>query len=435
MEKIILYLLLITSLFGSVDFLNLDIGLFFLDPFRICIAILGFLLINNLIRNFKMLEIREYFKKLGSHKYSYIFMAFWLIYAVLSVVWTNDYRGWINAVYYISLGLISAIAFYHYFSNNFEMLTAIRVIVIMVMFHNVVGWYEIFTGKYLFLPPDRVEIFAIDGAPVSSFFNVNDYATFMMFGVCFSIICLYNANSTFKKMIYLMTLLSSTLLVIASDSRANIIGLIMSFTALMFFLFKKKYIKYILLTLLAVFIAMLLINPMFVSGILNLIDSLFTFNFEFAYESVVTGSEYRRINLIRNGFLFLKKTLGFGVGAGNFEYWMMNYAVYDTNGIINMHNWWMEILICYGVIIFIMYIVFFCNIFLSTLRKYYKTKCRVTKSISLGILCFMISFVVGSTSSSSNITKPWLWLVWGMIIAFQLISSENCSDTNEFLHE
>jgi len=76
------------------------------------------------------------------------------------------------------------------------------------------------------------------------------------------------------------------------------------------------------------------------------------------------------MNLIRNGLVFLSSTFGFGVGAGNIEYWMEHNPVYNTSSITNMHNWWIEILVAYGVIIFILYIVFFAKLFMNFYRKY-----------------------------------------------------------------
>jgi len=45
-----------------------------------------------------------------------------------------------------------------------------------------------------------------------------------------------------------------------------------------------------------------------------------------------------RLNIMRNGIYFLLSKSVFGVGAGNFEYYMKNFAVYNTKGIINSHK-------------------------------------------------------------------------------------------------
>ena len=68
---------------------------------------------------------------------------------------------------------------------------------------------------------------------------------------------------------------------------------------------------------------------------------------------------------------------------------MDNYAIFDTKGILNIHNWWMEILTGYGVIIFIMYIMFYIKLFLSLYKKYKYSTNKVDKSISLGLMCIL----------------------------------------------
>ena len=54
--------------------------------------------------------------------------------------------------------------------------------------------------------------------------------------------------------------------------------------------------------------------------------------------------------------LFLYSAIGFGVG--NAEYYMANFAKYYTAGIINPHNWWLEILVDYGILVFVGYIYY-----------------------------------------------------------------------------
>ena len=51
-------------------------------------------------------------------------------------------------------------------------------------------------------------------------------------------------------------------------------------------------------------------------------------------------------------------------------------------------------------------------------KSYLKSKDRSICNTSLSLLCFMAAFAVGSISSSSNISKEWLWLFWGVVIAY-----------------
>ncbi len=64
------------------------------------------------------------------------------------------------------------------------------------------------------------------------------------------------------------------------------------------------------------------------------------------------------------------KTFGFGVGIGNVEYWMENFRVYETFGILNVHNWWVEILVNFGIFIFVRYVLFYSSLVRSIYRIY-----------------------------------------------------------------
>jgi teichuronic acid biosynthesis protein TuaE len=98
---------------------------------------------------------------------------------------------------------------------------------------------------------------------------------------------------------------------------------------------------------------------------------------------------------------------------------MLNRSIYDTQGIVNMHNWWMEILVGYGIIVFIMYIIFFCKLLIHLIKKYKLSRNRIDYSVSLGMIFSMTGFIIGSTSSSSNLNSEWLWVFWAIVIAYQ----------------
>ena len=56
-----------------------------------------------------------------------------------------------------------------------------------------------------------------------------------------------------------------------------------------------------------------------------------------------------------------------------------------------------------------------------------KKKVRI---FSMGCLLFMIIYIIGCMSSSSNFTKEWLWLSWAMVIAFEGMEEGKHKKTN-----
>src|SRR5690606_27985022 len=62
--------------------------------------------------------------------------------------------------------------------------------------------------------------------------------------------------------------------------------------------------------------------------------------------------------LLMYGLRFLRESHFMGVGAGNVEARMEAYRELLDNKV-NIHNWWAEILVNFGVIVFALYVVFY----------------------------------------------------------------------------
>lgn len=409
MIKRLTYLCVLTSLIGAST-ISLDLGFFQLSIFRgLIIFITIFIVLEMLIKNrtFQLKLVRE-------NSYSFIFMTIWLLYAVFTLGWVKDYSSWLKSVYFIGLGFLCIIVFNKYLRNKDDILIVFKLIVLMATFHNLIGWYEINTGNYFFLSADRIFRYSRNSIPVSSFGNTNNFATFLLFSVFITYACAANTKNLILKLIYLATIISSIILLVMTKSRANILGLILASAVFVSLSVCNKRTRHTLLILLLGMFMIFLTYPEVLSNLFIMISRNLYFRF-----SDQTGSDVTRINLIKNGFLFLVKTFGFGIGAGNVEFWMANYGVYNTGQIVNMHNWWMEILTCYGIIIFIMYILFYSKLFLSAYRKFKHSVDKMDTSISLGIMCCMAGYTLGSVSSSSNISSEWLWVFWAIAIAYQ----------------
>ena len=239
----------------------------------------------------------------------------------------------------------------------------------------------------------------------------------MLFAVFITYIC---GKLKFPgKIIYYVTLGSSAYLLFMTGSRANILGLILSFIMFAYLSMKNKKGRTAVLLFLAVLFVVLLLTPDTLYNFFMTLNERLYFRF-----SAQSGSDVTRMNLVKNGLNFLADTFGFGTGAGNIEYWMANYRVYYTGTITNIHNWWAEILTGYGLLIFILYVKFYIGLFLSIYRKYKRSDNKMHLSISLGIMCSMVGFVIGSMSSSSNISSEWLWMFWAVAVAYQGLGND-----------
>lgn len=406
MAKILIYISIITAMVGSASIIAFDLGIIQLSLFRMVILLSFFLTIV------KKKKIR--LNRQDNSLYSKKFMFIWVIYALFSLAWVQDYNMWAKSMFFLFIGLIVFITLPSYLKKSTDILKAFKYISIMVLLHNVFGWYEILTSNYLFLATEKIPAYSRGSFPVSTFGNSNDYATFLLFSIWVLYICIINTKTKILKVIYILLLVSSLFLLLSTKSRANLLALVLSIIVFVIMSLRKSKTRTTLLIILGLILVVLFVNPNIFRSVIISINENLKFNF-----FTQGGSDNIRLNLIKNGLLYLYSTLGFGVGAGNIEYWMIHEALYNTGGISNIHNWWFEILIGYGIIIFIMYIVFYYKLFKSALLKFKYSRCKIDMSISMGIMCFMIGYIIGSISSSSNINSEWLWVFWGIAVAYQ----------------
>ncbi|NMA61191.1 MAG: O-antigen ligase family protein [Firmicutes bacterium] len=406
--KTLAYVSIITSLM-SANLLAFDLGFFQLSLFRITIIAMALGLFGEtLVRGGKLrLNITK------GNRFSIQFMFIWFIYGFVSLGWVKDYNNWIRALYFLGLGLLVVILYSKLFTSNREIVRGFRGMSIMIALHNLLGWYEIITGNYFFLHPDRIVGYTRGSLPVSTFGNTNDFATFLLVAIFVLYICAANSRTVVGKGAYAGLIFSSLFLLLMTNSRGNILGFLVGVTTFLYLSLLSKRGRRTMLLVALGFIMVIMVNPTALTGFISMINDKLYFNI-----GAYSGSDATRLNLIRNGFEFVLNTAGFGTGAGNIEHWMANRGKYYTGGITNIHNWWMEILTGYGLLVFLLYIAFYVKLFLDLYRKY-KTNNDRDKTISLGAMSSMAGFLVGSMSSSSNISTEWLWMFWGLLIAYQ----------------
>jgi len=129
------------------------------------------------------------------------------------------------------------------------------------------------------------------------------------------------------------------------------------------------------------------------------------------------GSIGVRLNLIKNSLIFLVNSFGFGVGAGNVEYYMANFPVYETGSVLNVHNWWAEILVDYGIFIFVGYALLYLGLFIKLYRTYGKIG-NSEKMICEALLVGLVTFFFASISSSSIMAIGAQWIFFAFALGF-----------------
>lgn len=411
MKKLI-YITIITALLPET-IPSINFGWFHLSLFRFSFILMS---LGYFIDLFKNRDIWSETKQWTKQSYSVIFMIVWFLFAMISAIWVQDYFSWLKSIYFLSLGTISTLVFTKYLKDIKDIINISRLLTPVILIHNLLGWSEIITGNYLFLAKDRFERYIRYKHPVSIFGNTNDFAVFLMFAFFISLINFLYAKDQREKYLNIALMISATGLIYYTGSRSTILGLAMALYAA-FYLKKRqtttKYTKIGLLLLLPLGLIFYLAFP----EIIN--------QYKAYYSQLANGinSLTIRWNLLKNGWMFILKTYGLGVGSGNVEVWMKNYPIYETGKILKLHNWWMEILVAYGAGIFIMYIIFYFKLIKDMAKTALYSQDTNMKIVSFGMFLTLIAFIAGSFSPSSNLKISWMWIFMSIIVTAQQITT------------
>jgi len=350
-------------------------------------------------------------------RWSFIFLYFWLGYAVLSSAWAISKEAAVRNIIFLFMG-VSVIFFSTYYfrkKKDLQILYNLWIAVFGILI--LVGFWEHLTGCHLpvsaFFGETRYRFMFM---PTGFFHNPNDYATFLTLSIPFGIGMIRYSCRKYLRFFGLCSILGAFYLIVATGSRANIITVLFELTFILLFLVNlRRKIKLVI----AVGICIVLLftfspSPMqeFFSQIGGELNSIVS------QTESRTGSIGVRMNLVRNGLLFLYSTIGFGVGAGNAEYYMANFAKYHTAGITNLHNWWLEILINYGIIVFIGYVIFYIGIIRNLWKIYRRRQTREEKMICEALLVSLVGFIFASISSSSITAFKPQWLLFAFALTY-----------------
>lgn len=373
----------------------------------ICMIILGVIIIAT--------DYRMYCRNLKA----VVFMTIWLTYSLLQTPFCEGIRVHLTGLYYLAIHVYIAGVFIVIINSAAMFKRIVRYIVFFIAIHNVWGWYECIFHNYLYAPASKVEYMQQTSffKAITVFYNLNDYAMVMLAGVFLTFILYMSGESLREKRVTGIIILSEMASVLYSESRGALLGLLMGIAIIVWLYLPRKYKKDIIM-----------LSPVFLLCILlmgvRMLESL-----GLLQNGALSGSDSVRINLLKNAAVFLDDTIGFGIGLFNFEVWMAKgNAVYATEGILSLHNWWMEILVSSGVIIFVLYIRMYYGLIKDSYKRWKYSGNTDMKASAIGLLGYLFSFIISSISSSNNMNKMWLWVVFALIMAFQNIAIE---DDNE----
>jgi len=317
-ERFLCYLVFFTGFFGVALF-PINIGLFTLFPYRIFLVFLWFLFGLHILIKGKIVFSQSQIK---GHL---TFLCFWLGYAALSLSWAISKEAALKNIIFLFMGFSVIFFSTYYFRTKKDLQILYNLWLAVFGILTLIGFWEHLTGCHLpvsaFFGETRSRFMFM---PTGIFHNPNDYATFLALSIPFGIGPIQYGRKKNLRLFGLCGILGAFYLIVATGSRANIIAVLFELIFIFIFILNlKRKLKSVITVGLCIFLLfMFLPTPVqeFFSQTAGELNSVVS------QTELMTGSMGVRMNLVRNGLLFLCSTVGFGVGAGNAEYYMANFV-------------------------------------------------------------------------------------------------------------
>lgn len=413
LQRFILYLSIIFSFTGTL-WLSTEFGPIHIFPYRILLILLIFLFAISIFNKHGQLHLSHIKVK------TYLqFLCLWLAYAFLSIIWAADQIAAIRNIIFLLTGFATIFFLVYYLKelNDLKLFYWLWLLIFIIMIP--VGFWEIATGNHLSERLVMVEnkIYT-DFAPYAFLGGPNEYATYISLTVPMLISWIRYYPKLYSKFFGVLVFVASLFLLIMTMSRGNYLAVLTGLSFWFIFILKLKKKVKILAIGASISILFIVVFPEQVKESIELVNNEMWSLSAVGFVETDEGSIGIRNNLIRNTLYFTAESAGFGIGAGNAEYYLTNYKIFPIGGITNVHNWWAEILLNYGILIFAGYMIFYLSLILQ-LWKVYKYSINCTeKVICEALLVGAVSFFWASTSSSSLVGFTPQWLYFGFCLAF-----------------
>lgn len=344
-----------------------------------------------------------YKKKFKLNKYVFFYLI-WLVFGLFSIFWSVEKYLWFRSCIILLINCSSVFIFLQFINDEDDVKYYLKIVFYTFLVNNLIGWFEVITKKYLFTITEYIGMYTVNRWPVASFLNTNDFCTYLSISFPFVLAYFMYKNNIWYKSIIILTLFSSLLLMFRAGSRANILAVVLGLAFLWLLSNLDGRLEKLVILVFSVFFLLLIIIGISSSSLGDKILNKFIGNDK--------SSDQLRMNLIRNGMIYLKNSNYLGVGAGNLEYWLPNFQYYKTFNFLYIHNWWVETLVNYGVVIFGGYLYSWINLLLTSTTKKSRNK-KVSQILGMGILVFALA----STSPSSILLMKWLPIYTGLTIS------------------
>lgn len=374
--------------------------------------------------------------------YAFFFL-FWFIYGLVSLTWAVSLNSGIKYMVFLSMMMLLAFSLPFFIHSEDHFWRTSRVLFWVFAAIVFFGVFESIT--LIHLPVSRA-YGKLSASVTSVFTNQNDLATCITIALPFIITALYMLSFRKKHKIFIyLTGVMALYVLLATGSRSNTffalpLAVLVLIIGLPFVVERakltKKNLGKALLAIVAALVIVNLMNFVFLSPeareqAKTKLSSTFGFILDiqkgsWSVEDGETGiiegetgqSATVRKYLILNGLKFLQESHFMGVGAGNVEIHMDGAPKVNK---VNLHNWWAEVLVNFGVIIFVLYMALY---FWMLWRLWKLASIKASPNISpvirwgaISSLAALTGYFIGGMAPSTAIHFTPMWILYGIGLA------------------
>ena len=391
--EIFTYVLIFVTFMGS-KFLRTSIFGININLARCLLIILALIFCIDVIRNWRF-NIKCQNKTI---KYILSFFIIWSIFSLVSIYKNEDLMFYIVVNFYICIGTISIMFFNRFININ----------------KNLINYFYIIESACLINCLYYLYLYFVFHDNIGGFYhNSNDLATVLILAIEIAIYLLIKSKNWRNLLTQFVILLIFIFSFINIMSRGCILGVLVAICiSLVLFVIKnnktifknkKRILGFVIFLIVCIFLGFSFYKKYVGDISIKPVDN-------------AVRSNDVRVNLIYNGIYFLQKDYNFftGIGTGNTIVYLRERSIYSIHKIYSFHNMWLELLVEYGVFIFCGFSLFY----ILVLNKLYRMSNIRYSYQNLIFLFFFMSFALSSISSSTILTREWVWILFAITIAF-----------------
>lgn len=256
-------------------------------------------------------------------------------------------------------------------------------------------------------------------AATSFFGNQNNFATYLALSLPYLVLLPVIARDVRLRLAGAVGAVLAIGFILVSGSKSNLIAVgIILIGMLVVLATDRSMRRAFIASIVVVGAALALIIPsLFGAGIVPVPEqAVAKLNFGTLQAQVQSGqgSGAVRSTLLGKGLDLATGSNGVGVGAGNAEAAVRSEAGYE--GVANLHNWTLEVLVDTGVVGLVLYVALYLLMLVGNFRAARGAGDPLLRYLGLGGMLALLGFITGSLAISTSIAFAPMWITFGLCL-------------------